>query len=119
MNSRICSLPGIEFPLVAFSHCRDVVVEVSRAGGLGVLGATGFTPEQLQALVSEPALRQIDKLAEAGHESARQLATYWVGQGVGLMDESGPVRSVVHHFKRDFLAACERLQSVPGEGAAQ
>ena len=32
---------GIEFPLFAFTHCRDVVVEVSKAGGFGVLGAVG------------------------------------------------------------------------------
>ena len=29
---------GIDVPIFAFSHCRDVVVEVSRAGGMGVLG---------------------------------------------------------------------------------
>jgi NAD(P)H-dependent flavin oxidoreductase YrpB (nitropropane dioxygenase family) len=39
---------GIDFPLVAFSHCRDVVAAVSKAGGFGVLGATAFTPEQLE-----------------------------------------------------------------------
>ena len=39
---------GIDFPLLAFSHCRDVVAAVSRAGGFGVLGATGFTPDQLE-----------------------------------------------------------------------
>jgi hypothetical protein len=39
MNSAICTKFGIEFPLFAFSHCRDVVVEVSKAGGMGVLGA--------------------------------------------------------------------------------
>jgi NAD(P)H-dependent flavin oxidoreductase YrpB (nitropropane dioxygenase family) len=38
---------GIEFPILAFSHCRDVVAAVSKAGGFGVLGATAFTPEQL------------------------------------------------------------------------
>src|SRR5207244_5428685 len=32
----------------AFTHCRDVVVAVSKAGGFGVLGAVGFTPEQLE-----------------------------------------------------------------------
>ncbi len=48
MKSPVCDLLGIEFPLFAFSHCRDVVVEVSKAGGMGVLGATGFTPEQLE-----------------------------------------------------------------------
>jgi len=39
---------GIDYPLVAFSHCRDVVAAVSRAGGFGVLGATAFTPDQLE-----------------------------------------------------------------------
>ena len=46
---------GIEYPIFAFSHCRDVVVEVSKAGGLGVLGAGFFGPEQLkQELSSYP-----------------------------------------------------------------
>ena len=44
MNSKICELLDIEFPLVAFTHCRDVVVAVSKAGGCGVLGAVGMTP---------------------------------------------------------------------------
>jgi NAD(P)H-dependent flavin oxidoreductase YrpB (nitropropane dioxygenase family) len=39
---------GIEFPIFAFTHCRDVVAAVSNAGGFGVLGAVGFTPEQLE-----------------------------------------------------------------------
>ena len=38
MNNRLCAMFGIEAPIFAFSHCRDVVVEVSKAGGLGVLG---------------------------------------------------------------------------------
>src|SRR3990172_4619025 len=48
MRTRICDLFGIEFPIFAFSHCRDVVAAVSRAGGLGVLGALAFTPDQLE-----------------------------------------------------------------------
>ena len=48
MNNQVCRLTGCEFPLFAFSHCRDVVVAVSKAGGFGVLGATRFTPEQLE-----------------------------------------------------------------------
>jgi len=48
MNNDICKMVGCEFPLFAFSHCRDVVVAVSRAGGFGVLGGSGFTPESLE-----------------------------------------------------------------------
>jgi len=47
MKSPICDMLGIEFPLLAFSHCRDVVAAVSRAGGFGVLGATGHSPESV------------------------------------------------------------------------
>ena len=48
MKSPICAMLGIDFPLLAFSHCRDVVAAVSRAGGFGVLGATGHTLESLE-----------------------------------------------------------------------
>ena len=48
MRTEICERLGIEYPIFAFTHCRDVVAAVSQAGGLGVLGAVGFTPEQLR-----------------------------------------------------------------------
>ena len=48
MHTQVCDQLGIEFPIFAFTHCRDVVVAVSKAGGFGVLGAVGFTPEQLE-----------------------------------------------------------------------
>ncbi len=47
MRTQLCEQMGIEFPIFAFSHCRDVVAAVSQAGGLGVLGAVGFPAEQL------------------------------------------------------------------------
>ena len=48
MKTELCDRLGIEFPIFAFSHCRDVVAAVSKAGGLGVLGAVGYSPEQLE-----------------------------------------------------------------------
>ena len=48
MQTDLAKQLGIEFPIFAFTHCRDVVVAVSKAGGFGVLGAVGFTPEQLE-----------------------------------------------------------------------
>jgi NAD(P)H-dependent flavin oxidoreductase YrpB (nitropropane dioxygenase family) len=48
MKSPICDMLGIDFPLLAFSHCRDVVAAVSRAGGFGVLGATRHSPETVE-----------------------------------------------------------------------
>ncbi|MSO87527.1 MAG: nitronate monooxygenase [Acidimicrobiia bacterium] len=47
MRTSVTDLLNIEFPILAFSHCRDVVAAVSKAGGLGVLGAVAHSPEQL------------------------------------------------------------------------
>jgi NAD(P)H-dependent flavin oxidoreductase YrpB (nitropropane dioxygenase family) len=52
---------GLDVPIFAFSHCRDVVVEATRGGGMGVLGTTRLDPEQL-----EQELRWID-----GHTDGR------------------------------------------------
>jgi NAD(P)H-dependent flavin oxidoreductase YrpB (nitropropane dioxygenase family) len=48
VQTPICERLGIEFPLFAFSHCRDVVAAVSKAGGYGVLGALAYSPDQLE-----------------------------------------------------------------------
>lgn len=48
MKNRLTEMFGIEYPLFAFSHCRDVVAAVTNAGGMGVLGALAFSPEELE-----------------------------------------------------------------------
>lgn len=66
-------------------------------------------PMPAQSLISEPALAKVDKLAQRGDAGARELATYWVGQGVGLMNEPKSVRAVMQEFQEGFLRAHERL----------
>jgi NAD(P)H-dependent flavin oxidoreductase YrpB (nitropropane dioxygenase family) len=48
MHTRVAKMLELEFPIFAFSHCRDVVAAVSRAGGLGMLGAIAYTPDELE-----------------------------------------------------------------------
>ena len=72
-------------------------------------------PMPLQTLVSDPPLAKVKKLAEGGHEGAKALDTYFVGQGVGLMNVSKSTREVVYDFKEDFLNAYERLTAFIGE----
>jgi NAD(P)H-dependent flavin oxidoreductase YrpB (nitropropane dioxygenase family) len=52
MKTSVCAMFGLDAPIFAFSHCRDVVVAASRAGGMGVFGALGCTPEQLEVELS-------------------------------------------------------------------
>ena len=66
-------------------------------------------PLPLQTVVSENVLRRIDTLAENGNKGAQALATYWVGQGVGLLNKVKPAREVVREMIEDYLDAVERL----------
>ena len=65
----------------------------------------------LQGVLSRPAMDKIDKIAETGHEGATALATYYVGQAVGLMNEEKSVKSIVYEFKEDYAEAVERLSN--------
>lgn len=72
-------------------------------------------PMPLQGLVSKRALARVDKLAESGHPGAKALATYFVGQAVGLMNTEQSTRSVVYDFMRDYAEAVERLSGTIAE----
>ena len=48
MKTDITEMFGVEFPIFAFSHCRDVVAAVTKAGGVGVLGAVAHSPNALE-----------------------------------------------------------------------
>src|SRR5829696_7731194 len=76
MRTPLCDQFDIEYPIFAFTHCRDVVAAVSKAGGLGVLGAVGFSPEQLEVELDwvdvhggdpEELLAQIRSMIDANH----------------------------------------------------
>jgi len=47
MHTQLAKDLGLEFPVFAFTHCRDVAAAVSKAGGLGVLGVAGHSKEGL------------------------------------------------------------------------
>ena len=47
MRTKITEMLDIEFPILGFTHCRDVAAAVSGSGGFGVLGASAATPEEL------------------------------------------------------------------------
>lgn len=78
-------------------------------------GSPSPLPMPLQSLISEGALRAIERSAAAGNPAARNLVTYFVGQGVGLIDSIKSARQVVEEFKLDFADAVEDLQNLSQE----
>ena len=69
----------------------------------------------LQGILAGAAFRKIDKLAQSDHPGAKRLANYYVGQGVGLMNETISARSVVYEFMEDFASAADRLANTVEE----
>lgn len=72
-------------------------------------------PMPLQSIIAEPAMARITRLAEGGHEGARDLASYYVGQGVGLMNTAQSAKGVVYQFMEEFLDASERLSGLTAQ----
>ena len=98
MKSQICDILGIEFPMVAFSHCRDVVAAVSKAGGMGVLGAVGLSPEKL-----EIELKWIDENIDGKPYGVDVLIpNSYVGKGENLSTDD--LRTMIPQEHRDFRA---------------
>lgn len=75
-------------------------------------GSPGSLPMPLMGIIAQPAFRLINSAAEAGNPQARELVSYFVGQGVGLVDSVRSARSVVQSFKEEFAAAYGRMMEV-------
>jgi len=102
---------------------RDTVRSKSRTGKLSRQLVSAWTkaweasdaptplPMPLQPMLTQPSLARVDKLAERGDEGAQQLATYWVGQGVGLMNKQMAAADVVREMAEDYFDAVDRVAS--------
>jgi NAD(P)H-dependent flavin oxidoreductase YrpB (nitropropane dioxygenase family) len=75
----------------------------------------GALPMPLQSIISRDAFHAIDRAAAAGNTKARDLVSYFVGQGVGLIDSVKSAGSVVQEFKEDFLEAIEHMNALIAE----
>jgi len=53
MQTELVKMFDLDIPVCGFSHCRDVVIALSRAGGLGVLGTARYSPEQFDIELSK------------------------------------------------------------------
>ena len=49
MDTQLARDLGLEFPIFAFTHCRDVAAAVSKAGGMGILGVAAHSAKGLRA----------------------------------------------------------------------
>jgi len=110
MRTELCDLLGIDVPIFAFTHCRDVVVEVSKAGGFGVLGAVGFSLEQLE--------KELQWINEHIGDKPYGIDTVIPGkyEGMGEIDPEkleAQLRAAVPQEHRDFAAKLLADHGVP------
>ncbi len=113
MKTPVTEMFGIEVPLFAFSHCRDVVLEASRAGGMGILGAAWMTPEEL-----EVSLNWIDERIEGRPYG---VDVVFPGTFAPLDDERDPDRILPEEqrsFARELLSA-QGIPDLPADDAKE
>lgn len=109
MRTRACALLGMEFPIFAFSHCRDVVAAVSKAGGFGVLGAVAYSPEHL-----EIALDWIDEhVGDRPYGVDVIVPAKYVGDDAGGLTASEAVDLIPEEHRR-FVDEILEKYHVPG-----
>jgi NAD(P)H-dependent flavin oxidoreductase YrpB (nitropropane dioxygenase family) len=110
MRTELCERLGIEFPIFAFTHCRDVVAAVSQAGGFGVLGAVGFSAEQL-----EVELNWIDEhVGDKPYGVDIVIPGKYAGQGELDVDKlEAQLRAAIPHGHREFAAKLLADHGVP------
>ncbi|WP_084962042.1 NAD(P)H-dependent flavin oxidoreductase [Thermoactinospora rubra] len=109
MRTRVTDMLGIEFPIFAFSHCRDVVAAVSRAGGMGVLGALYFTPEEL-----EVELKWIDEHVDGRPYGVDVvMPASYAGAEFGAEDLVGRLQAMIPEGHRRFVEDLLERHGVP------
>ncbi|HEY7201728.1 MAG TPA: nitronate monooxygenase family protein [Candidatus Dormibacteraeota bacterium] len=109
MRTALCDEFGIEFPIFAFSHCRDVVAAVSKAGGLGVLGALAFSNDQL-----EVELAWIDEHVEGrpyGVDVVMPASS--AGAGLGGPDLAAQLDAMIPEGHRQYVEEVLDRHGVP------
>ncbi len=116
MRTPLCETFGIDVPIFAFSHCRDVVAAVSRAGGMGVLGALAFSNEQL-----EIELNWIDDHVDGkpyGVDVVMPASYAGKQEGAGQRDSAGNVdasvfQDLIPQQHKDFIEKVLQKYDVP------
>ncbi len=99
MPTPICQTLGIEFPIFAFSHCRDVVAAVTNAGGFGVLGALAYEPERLEIELNW--IEEHVKGKPYGVDFA--MPAKYVGQGGGAEATPEYLLTLIPQAHRDWV----------------
>jgi NAD(P)H-dependent flavin oxidoreductase YrpB (nitropropane dioxygenase family) len=110
MRTQLARDLGLEFPIFAFSHCRDVVAAVSRAGGMGVLGALYFTPDEL-----EIELKWIDDHVDGKPYGVDLVmpAKVQLPDGVSADDLEGQLEQMISQEHRDWVEKVLAEHGVP------
>ncbi|MBW2229766.1 MAG: nitronate monooxygenase [Deltaproteobacteria bacterium] len=113
MNTQLAREMGLEFPIFAFTHCRDVAAAVSKAGGLGVLGVAGHSLDNLKM-----ELEWIEK--EVGDKPFGVdllLPTKFVGSDKGGLDSDQLDEKIPAEHRRflDDLLEQHEVPPLPGD----
>jgi NAD(P)H-dependent flavin oxidoreductase YrpB (nitropropane dioxygenase family) len=104
LRTKLCDMLGIEFPIIAFTHCKDVVVAVVNAGGFSVLGEAMHTPDEIAADV-----KWIRERVN-GRPFGIDLVLPASSPPSGTLDE---LRAEIPESHRDFVQSMKERHNIP------
>ncbi len=108
MKTKLAEEMGLEFPIFAFTHCRDVAAAVSKAGGLGVLGVAAHSLDNVRM-----ELEWIEKeIGDKPYGVDLLLPTRYVGSEKGGLD-AAQLDAMIPEGHRRFLDELLEKHGVP------
>ncbi|TCP54261.1 NAD(P)H-dependent flavin oxidoreductase YrpB (nitropropane dioxygenase family) [Tamaricihabitans halophyticus] len=106
-DSPLCSRLGASVPIFGFSHSLDVVVAISRAGGIGVWGATRNTPAEIESGLARLATET------AGAPFAVDLV---LPKDMPARQDRSAIEEAIPTEHRAFVDGLRRKYQVPDDG---
>lgn len=102
---------GLDVPVFAFTYQPEVAVEVSRNGGLGVLGAVRFSPDELADAIAYVEREVGDR--PYGVDLVMPASTEAVPEGMTGDELVAALESMIPQEHRDFVQAVLDEHGVP------
>ena len=90
LQTRLCEEYGCEYPIIAFAHTRDVTVAVSNAGGIGMLGQSTVSAEEMRTNIRWVKERVGDRPLRRRHHHPLLLRR-GLARGARAADPAGPL----------------------------
>ena len=107
IHTRLCDDLGCKYPIFGFTHSLEAAIAVTRAGGIGVWGATRSTPEEIEVALTTMA----QELGDLPYG-----IDLVIPPGMPERDNRDEVEAAIPEEHKQFVAGLREKYGVPDDG---